>query len=189
VDNGLISSGRIGGDVIMLKKKKSRVLNDGSGGDVNITSLMDVLTVLLFFLIMNASVAPVEIQTPEGITLPTSSIEMVPKTAIKLALTPSALIVNDKVILKLQNGRFPASELEQDERIVKALKTELNKEYKKTEDFFKEVADQDAGLLPTPPLLIQADKDTPFGTLKVILHTAAASGFGDFQFVVNSNPE
>lgn len=170
----------------MLKKKASRQM-EGAGGDVDITSLMDVLTVLLFFLIMNASVSPVQLETPEGITLPSSSSEQVPKAAIKLALTPEALIMNDKVILKLESGRFPASELEQDARIVKVLKTELSKEYKKTEDFFKEVADQDAGLLPTPPLLIQADKNTPFGTLKVILHTAAVSGFGDFQFVVTSN--
>lgn len=170
----------------MLKKKKSKLMVD-NGGEVNITPLMDVLTVLLFFLIMSASVAPISMQTPEGITLPSSELEMVPKDAIKLSLTPKALILNDKVILELQNGRFPASELEQDARIVRVLQAELTKEYKKTADFFKDVADQDAGLLPTPPLLIQADKNTPFGTLKVILHTAAASGFGDFQFVVTSS--
>lgn len=169
----------------MLKKKKSKRLPDG-GGDVNITSLMDVLTVLLFFLIMNAQVAPVEITTPEGITLPDSVSSTVPKTAIRLALTQKALMINDKVILKLEGGRFPASQLEQDARIVKALKEELTKEYAKTEEFFKDVADKDAGLLPTPPLLIQADKNVPFGTMKLILHTAAASGFGDFQFVVTS---
>jgi len=169
----------------MLKKKSKRL--PSGGGDVNITSLMDVLTVLLFFLIMNAQVAPVEITTPEGITLPESASNTIPKTAIRIALTPRALLMNDKVILKLDGGRFPASQLEQDARVVKALKEELSKEYKKTEDFFKDVADKDAGLLPTPPLLIQADKNVPFGTMKLILHTAASSGFGDFQFVVTNN--
>jgi biopolymer transport protein ExbD len=169
-----------------MLKKKSKRLPEG-GGNVNITSLMDVLTVLLFFLIMNAQVSPVQIQTPDGITLPESTANTVPKTAIKLALTPKALLVNDKVILELEGGRFPAAQLVQDERIVKALKDELTKEYQKTEEFFKDVADKDAGLLPTPPLLIQADKNVPFGTMKLILHTAAASGFGDFQFIVTSN--
>lgn len=169
-----------------MLKKKTRRLPEGGGG-VNITSLMDVMTVLLFFLIMNAQVAPVEITTPDGITLPQASVETIPKTAIKIALTPKELLVNDKVILKLDGGRFPAGELEQDQRIVKALKAELAREYQKTEDFFKDVADQDAGLLPTPPLLIQADKNVPFGTMKLILHTAASTGFGDFQFIVTSN--
>ena len=169
-----------------MLKKKSKRLPEG-GGNVNITSLMDVMTVLLFFLIMNAQVAPVEITTPEGITLPEAAVNTIPKTAIKIALTPKALLVNDKVILQLEGGRFPASQLEQDQRIVKALKEELAREYKKTEDFFKDVADKDAGLLPTPPLLIQADKNTPFGTMKLILHTAAVTGFGDFQFIVTSS--
>lgn len=168
-----------------MKKKKSMRMEESA--EVNITPLMDVLTVLLFFLIMSASVAPVEMQAPDGIKLPTAQVDNPPKMAVKVALTAKALLVNDKVILNLSDGRFPASALERDQRIVTALKSELDQEFKKNQDFFKEVADAEAGLLATPPLLIQADKNTSFGTLKLILHTAALSGFGDFQFVVDAS--
>ncbi len=168
----------------MLKKKKGKKLEEG--GDVNITSLMDVLTVLLFFLIMSSTVTSLQIQVPDGITLPSATLEETPKEAVKVALTPTAILVNDRPVLKLEKGRIPASALE-DERVVKALKVELEKEYKKSKDFFKDVADENASLLPSPPVLIQADKKTPFSILKLVYHTAAVTGFGEFQFVVTSD--
>ncbi len=168
----------------MLKKKKGKKLEEG--GDVNITSLMDVLTVLLFFLIMSSTVTSLQIPVPEGVTLPSATIEETPRESVKVSLTTKDLLVNDKSILKLEGGRIPASAL-QDERVIKSLKTELDKEFQKSKEFFKEVADKDASLLPTPPILIQADKKTPFALMKLIYYTAAVSGFGEFQFVVTSD--
>jgi biopolymer transport protein ExbD len=172
----------------MLKKKKSKKM-EANGADVNITSLLDVLTVLLFFLIKSASVSSLQLTPPEGLKLPTAQLEEEPKEAIKIALSKDQLIVNEKVMMKLTNGRFPAGEIAEDKRTIKPLQEFLRKEYQKKKDFYKDVAQGDIDKLPAPTLLIQADHKLQFKTMKYLLHTAAISGFGDYQFVVQGEAE
>ncbi|MBL7663488.1 MAG: biopolymer transporter ExbD [Bacteriovoracaceae bacterium] len=171
-----------------LKKKKSKKMTS-TGTDVNITSLMDVLTVLLFFLIKSATVSSLELTPPKGMKLPTAEMKEEPKEAIKIALSKDMLVVDEKTMVKLDAGRFPASYLMEDGRTIKPLKEFLVQEYQKKKDFYKDVADENVDLLPPPTLLIQADHKLPFGTLKHLLHTAAISGFADYQFVVETPGE
>lgn len=171
-----------------LRRKKGKKMAE-NGADVNITSLLDVLTVLLFFLIKSASVSSLQLTPPEGLVLPSGQIEEEAKEAIKLALTDKVLMVNGKAMIQLEKGRFPASEIAEDKRTIKPLQEFLRKEYQKKKDFYAEVAQGDLDKLPAPTLLIQADKDLKFKTMKYLLHTAAISGFGDYQFVVQGSNE
>ena len=61
-----------------LKKRKKREALEYT---LNVTSLMDVLTVLLFFLIKSYSVSAAALQVPQGMRLPASTVKVAPRIA------------------------------------------------------------------------------------------------------------
>ena len=59
-----------------MKRRKSAIPK------LNLTSLMDVFTVLVFFLIFNSSATVETLQTPKQITLPESVVEAKPRETV-----------------------------------------------------------------------------------------------------------
>lgn len=162
----------------LVRKKKRHMLEMG----LNITSLIDVLTVILFFLVKSMSVTTAAVKPPPDIRLPAavSNSKVVEATSVALSLRD--LRVNGQVILTLKNGKFAAAQLSRDGQEIKVLQTALTKERQKKLALFKGVSGKK--FLAPRKILIQADKDLPFDTIKYVLHTAAVAGYTDYQFVV-----
>ncbi|HLE12512.1 MAG: hypothetical protein A2504_03530 [Bdellovibrionales bacterium RIFOXYD12_FULL_39_22] len=160
---------------------KRRRVNLPEAG-VNITSLMDVLTTLLFFLITSFSVNSVTLDTPDKIVLPSSEIKAQAEEAITVALSKSGIWANGQLVAKINGQSFIKKDIADDQRTVIPLRDFLTKELKKRYSFFKDVGD--LSKLPPNRIIIQADKDMPFSLVKLMLHTSAATGYADYQFVV-----
>lgn len=163
--------------------KKFRRSRSRGEADVNITSLMDVLTVLLFFLIQSSTSTTFDKSFDDKIQLPASYVKVEPNESIRISVSEDQLFVNEEPLIKLAKGRFPASVLEEDKRTVKPLQELFVKEKKKRDEFFKEVAADNNGKLPPLKVMIVADKKLKFQTVKYILHTAAITGFEEYQFL------
>lgn len=163
-------------------KKKRHMLEIG----LNITSLIDVLVVLIFFLVKSVTVTSSAVSTPPGIKLPSTNSETKVEESTSVSLSSTQLRVNNEVVLEIHGG-FKPSDLENDKRTVKSLRAALEKERNKKTEVFRKNGDTNF-VLPGK-ILVQADKDIPFDTLKYLLHTTAASGFTDYQFVVTQKSE
>lgn len=150
--------------------------------NVNITALMDVLTVLLFFLIKSLTVNSLSLETTKGIRLPASTVDMQAEEAIQVSLSDKELRVGANVIMNLKNKSFAESDIGVDGRTLLPLKTFLDKQVQRKYGFYGK--DFDLSKLPPNQILIQADKDLPFKLVKYMLHTVAVSGYQDYQFVV-----
>jgi biopolymer transport protein ExbD len=162
-----------------LKKKINRRITNENG--VNITALMDVMVVLLFFLVHSFTISSIDQPPPEDIRLPLSKTEKKPENAVTVALGERALYVNGQKLLAVSKGRFPAGVIEKDERTLGPLKKVLEEEFNKKKTLYREVGGEE--LMPPGRILIQADKKLPFKTMKLILHTASVSGYTDYQFI------
>lgn len=149
---------------------------------LNITSLIDVLTVLLFFLVKSMSVTTSAVQPPPDIRLPAALSDSKVEEATAVSLSIHELRVNSQVILKLSNGHFDPAQIDSAQETIKALMAILTKERQKKLQLFKGAAGRQ--FLPPGKILIQADKNLPFSTMKFLLHTAAVAGYTDYQFVV-----
>lgn len=149
---------------------------------MNITSLMDVLTVLLFFLVKSFSVSTTSVQIPEDMRLPSSVSEDKFEEGISVVLSKDVLMFDNQVIAKLENGRFRSSDIGSDQRTIVPLKKILEKEYSKRSGIMKSA--DNAAVLPPGKIIIQSDKRLTFGTLKYLLHTASHTNYNDMQFVV-----
>lgn len=169
---------------LLRKKRRKKEMLDLS---LNITSLMDVLTVLLFFLLKSFSVASNTLTAPPGVRLPASEVKGKIEETVVVAMTSQGVLANSELVVKVdKGGRFLASDLGADQRTLMPLKKFLDVQFAKRNKIFG--TEVDLTQLPPGRILFQADKELPFATLKHLLHTAAASGYSDYQFVVD-NPE
>lgn len=160
-------------------KKSRKILEEGG---VNITPLMDVLTVLIFFLLQGLEIDSLTIATPKELQLPTSILANESlEEAIKISLGPTELRADDQLILTLHQGHFQRKDLEKDGRTVRELRKFLDQRTQNRKEFFKKVGN--IADLPENKVIMLIDKDLPFKLTKYVLHTVTQSGYGDYQFV------
>lgn len=166
--------------LLKARKKKDRSLDN----TVNITSLMDVMTVLLFFLIKSFTVSSTTLTPPEGVRLPASTVEVPPEETVMVSISDREIRGDNHVLMTYSGGKFTAKDVGPDRLTLMPLQSFLAKQAKKRMAVYEGAGD--TSLLPPGKLLIQADKALPFGTLKHVLHTATTAGYADYQFVVTA---
>jgi biopolymer transport protein ExbD len=138
---------------------------------LNLTSLMDVFTILVFFLLANTSSSEV-LTTPKQITLPDSVVEAKPRETVVIIVSPETVVVQGEAVvstpelLEFKRETVPAitERLAQLERNVIGINTRTAVESKE--------------------VTILADKAIPFSVLKKIMSTCTDSGYGRISLAV-----
>jgi biopolymer transport protein ExbD len=69
---------------------------------LNLTSLMDVFTILVFFLLVNSSSSEV-LAPPKNITLPDSVVETKPKETVVILVTEETIMVQGEVVVTVKD--------------------------------------------------------------------------------------
>ena len=64
---------------------------------VNLTSLMDVFTILVFFLLVNSGTAET-LETPKQITLPESNLQIKPRETVVIFVSPEEVVVQGEAV-------------------------------------------------------------------------------------------
>jgi len=136
-----------------------------------LTSLMDVFTILVFFLLFH-SAGGEAIEAPKQIKLPESVVEAKPRVTVVILVSPEVVVVQGTAVIKtvdLLNVQADTvgeitERLKQLERNIIGITT-------KTAVESKEVT-------------ILADKTIPFRALKKIMSTCTGSGYGKISLAV-----
>jgi biopolymer transport protein ExbD len=153
---------------------KSRDLHKGleKGGVFRpqLTSLVDIMVILLFFLIQSFSVEGNLVTPSTDLELPVSTSKKPPKVYSSINITRTNVIVEDMIVTT--NDRITAS----GDFLIKDLFTVMKSLKTKTKDT------TNAG-----KLLIQADKEVPFAIVKKVMFTCSKAGFEDFKVLVVQN--
>ena len=138
---------------------------------LNLTSLMDVFTILVFFLLANSSTSEV-LSTPKQIKLPDSVVETKPRETVVIMVSPETVLVqgeaviNTPDILEAQGENIPAivQKLDLLERNVIGISTQTA------------VASKEVTIL--------ADKTIPYRVLKKIMTSCTGSGYERISLAV-----
>jgi len=136
-----------------------------------LTSLMDVFTILVFFLLSNSSASEV-VTAPKQIKLPTSIVETKPRETVVIMVTPEVVMIQGNTIigtpelLNPGNDKIPAimTRLENLQRNIIGINT-------RTAVDSKEVT-------------LLADRTIPFSVLKKIMSSCTLSGYGKISLAV-----
>ena len=138
---------------------------------LNMVSLMDIFTILVFFLLVSAANSDI-LPTPKNIKLPASTADKLPKENIVIMLGNNDILLQgkkvasiDRVIKSRQNVIMP---------LLDAMKMQLR----------SKGADK-AKKLVKKGVTIMGDKDVPYILLKKIMITSAAANFTDISLAVN----
>lgn len=181
-----------------------------NGDDIDITSLLDILTILLVFLIANNSFTGEIITVIDGLQPPQSESRDAIQAAIVVQMNKKELWVEGKKILDLgpttetQNGNQPDQQsvawvqksqqqlFDQGGRRIVGLYNELmqvNQSLALTEKSIGQKSNEDLEKkLTTEPkrrlISLVIDKDIPYQMIKKILYTAAEAGFEEYKLIV-----
>jgi biopolymer transport protein ExbD len=138
---------------------------------LNLTSLMDVFTILVFFLLFHSSGGDV-LDNPKQIKLPNSVVDTKPRETVVIMVSPEVVLVQGVAVIRtpelLNAGNAPIEEIT--ERL-KQLQRNIIGISTKTIVESKEVT-------------ILADKTIPFKALKKIMSTCTDSGYGRISLAV-----
>lgn len=156
---------------------------------LQITSMADIFTILLVFLLKSYSVSAVNVNVGKDVKLPTARGGNESVEAMKVEVTSGGVTVEGQPVVQLNNFEASAKDLSQNgtfPAVVKALEKEREKQ-KVIENA------QNAQGAPAPDaqkkekdskLLVIADKNMPYKLLKQVLASAAMQEYTDFKLVV-----
>ena len=164
----------------MMKKKgfKSRKVG-GTDVALQITSMADIFTIILVFLLKSFAGGTMNVAPSEGLKLPVAATDKSSPPAPTIEISEKAVQVENAYVSPLVGFRFPAGEL-RNNGIPHALDSVLDKQRKRQELIAK--ANSDVNL--DSKIMILADQRTPYGTIRSVVSTAALHGFTDFKLVV-----
>ena len=143
---------------------------------LNLTSLMDVFTILVFFLLFHASGSEV-LEAPKQIKLPDSVVEAKPRETVVIMVSPETVLVQGKAVMnthrlldaKMETVAEISERLKQLERNIIGISTRT--------------------VIQSKEVTILADKTIPFQALKKIMSTCTGSGYGKISLAVVQKPE
>ena len=148
--------------------------------DIDITSLLDILVILLVFLLKSYNSSGVAVDVPKDITLPDSDSLDLNSAGVMIQVSKDKIWVDSKTILDSKNA--PKKLYDHGKRRIIPLYDELAKKVEEIQTLHKqepEVAKKFSGVAN---LII--DKTTKYSYVKQIMYTCAAAGFKKFKFVV-----
>lgn len=149
---------------------------------LSLVSLMDIFTILVFFLMFNASDVQV-LQTDKSVKLPESNAD----TAAQETLV---LLVNaNHILLQGQKMADVAQVLTQSEDIIPALEQELIRQKNRTKII---AVDDDPRRDPESiarAITVMGDQAIPYSLLKKIMQTCAQAGYTNISLAVEQKPE
>ncbi|HED15713.1 MAG TPA: biopolymer transporter ExbD [Gammaproteobacteria bacterium] len=142
----------------------------------NLVSLMDIFTILVFFLLVNSSQVEV-LQNQKSIKLPESIAERRPNE------TMVVMVNNDYILLRNEKIASVADVMNSNSEVIEALKTELEYQTKRLKDsgfLFDEGKNQE--------ITIMGDREIPYRLLKKIMLTCARANYGRISLAVMKKP-
>ncbi len=144
-----------------------------AGAAINLVSMMDIFTILVFFLLVNSSDVE-ELPNAKDIVLPTSTAEEKARESVVVLLTDTHVLVQGNPVAEL--AAINAS----DAMIIPELKAALEDQAGRTllapADAEDAVADRE--------VTIMGDREIPYSLLKKVMATCTAADYGRLSLAV-----
>ena len=169
-------------DLKRIIRRKLRKREEQEEIGLNIYPMMDMMTILLVFMIMQFASSAAEIVQTEELQLPASTSEVEAAQALSIVISGSEVVMEGKHVLGLRNGKVDPS-LKQGGG-TGWLITPLLTAAKQQRDRLKMIASRNAQRPFRGEVRIIADKHTPFRTLGEVIYTLGQAEFGALRFIV-----
>jgi len=138
---------------------------------MNLTSLMDVFTILVFFLLVNSSASEV-LEPPKKITLPDSIVETKPKETVVILVSEETVMVQGDVVARVKD-------------IMNTKQDAILEISKKLEDLKKNVIGiSTKTVAESREVTILSHKTVPFKVLRKVMSSCTFAGYEKISLAV-----
>ncbi|RZA15625.1 MAG: hypothetical protein EOP10_26035 [Proteobacteria bacterium] len=165
-----------------------------AGGDsgetisLNVTPMIDIFSILLTFLLMSYSTDPNNHDVDANLELPDSVTLVAMDEVPSITVTRGEIFVNNKSLVKLENGDVPAADLSQGavQPVYKAL-LEIDEANKKVMADFRGETTAESGERKAKPgeITIEMDKGHKFQLLKRLMLSGQQANFVTWKLLVS----
>ena len=180
-----------------LLRRKRRKEREAAGEirELNITAMMDMMTIILVFLLKSYSATSVNMASSGDVAPPISTTRLAPKDTVTVTVTRCApgpdhpcrpgtgsILVGEKSVLQYEDDQIPGNVKVGGDTglLVEPLREALQKEV----DKIKSIARYNPAVEFTGELSVVGDRNMPYRMLTEILYTAGQVELDSYRFVV-----
>ena len=168
----------------MARKKRRDREAEGEIKELNITAMMDLMTIILVFLIKSFSASSITVTASEDVRLPLSSARSTPKDTVAITITAKSIMVGDKRKVELTNALVKPSDAQG--KLIMPLDAALKFEVEK----LKKIAERNPSAPFNREVSIIGDKKVPYDLLSSVLYTAGQNELENFRLIIlQKNPD
>jgi biopolymer transport protein ExbD len=153
-----------------IQKRAARRIRNTSSVDLNLVSLIDIFTILIFFLLINTGVADI-LPSSKTIKLPESTAEKAPRETVVVMVSQNDIVVDGRKVAAVSDVINTESD------VIPGLKAELDvlagRQVIRAENEAQKKA-----------ITIMGDKEIPYRLLRKVMVTCARAEFTDVSFAV-----
>lgn len=179
VDNRPIATS---GQVKALIRRKLRKHEEPAEEGLNIYPMMDMMTILLVFLIMQFASSSANVVQSDQMQLPYSTSTAPMQDALTVQVSADQVVVDNHPVLALRNGMV--DQAQKQGGATGFLVTPLFAVMSQHRDRLKQIAARNPRRPFDGTVQLIADKHTPFRTLSELIYTMGQAEFSKMHFVV-----
>ena len=138
---------------------------------LNLVSLMDVFTILVFFLLVNSSSSDV-MEQPKNIKLPESVVDAKPRETVIVLVTEENVLVMGDVVMSTQDV------IASREAVMQPIRERLLDQQKKVIGF------KTRTVAESKEVTVLAHQTLPFKLLKKVMASCTSAGYGKISLAV-----
>ena len=168
--------------------KKSSRRNEGDAG-LSITSMMDMMTIILVFLLKSYSTEDISVAASDDLQIPVSTAEKAPKLAVNVVVSRKDIVVDGEWVVDLsadvdEDGEAVIKVPDEEKRgqLVSKLYDRLLEKAETAKDIAGRTGSDEFDF--QGEILLQCDKRLPFSVIREVMFTSGQAQFGNFRFVV-----
>ncbi len=150
--------------------------------ELNITAMMDMMTIILVFLLKSYQASSTNIAMTEALTVPTSTTQQNPQEAIVVIISAVDVVANDQKVATVVGGKIPAEYREgkrESAMLIEPLLAVLEEEVKKQ----KFIAKYNPNAPFTGRINVVADRRIPYQTVLAVLYTAGRAELSQYRLM------
>ena len=149
--------------------------------DLNITPMMDMMTIILVFLLKSFSASASTITFDQNLQVPRSVTQLKPKLAVSVTITKKVILVEGDAVAPVNSGRVdPTVKRDGENGYYITPLVEILEKHAKRE---KKVAEL-TGQKFEAQLMVVSDQTTPYRLLTEIIYSCGQAGYANYRLLV-----
>ncbi|MDR3607394.1 MAG: biopolymer transporter ExbD [Oligoflexia bacterium] len=162
-----------------MKSKFARKRTESDEMSLQITSMADIFTILLVFLLKSYAASAMTVTPSAGMSLPQAFGQDSAIDALKVEISEKSVNVEGQSVATLEGYRFNQSDIQANgtsQSLSKALDRERQRQVL--------IAKANSDVKVDPRIIVISDRHVPYSTVKSVLASAALNGYTDFKLAV-----